>query len=92
LIVENQCEAKEDSTIEWSIDNWFDCLFKQSRNANVKKIIKLSKIFQFDKNLTLLFKNRDNSSNQRNCVQSRTEENRALDEKNRIRFEAYQES
>ncbi len=78
-------------TIERSVDNQFDCLFKQSKDASVKKIIELSEVLQFDENLTFLFESRDHSSNQCNCVQSRTEENRAFDEENRIRFEVYQE-
>ncbi len=92
MIVRDQCEAKKDWTIERLIDNRFDCLFKQSKNANVRKIIELLKIFQFDESFTFLLESRDNSSNQRNCVQNRTEKNRALDEKNRTHFEAYQES
>ncbi len=53
--------------------------------------MKLLKIFQFNKNFTFLFESRDHSLNQCNCVQNQIEKNRALDEKNRTRFEAYQE-
>ncbi len=63
MIVRDQCEAKKDWTIERLIDNRFDCLFKQSKKASVRKSIELSKVFQFDENLTFLFKSRDHSSN-----------------------------
>ncbi len=65
MIVWNQCEVKKDLTIERLIDNWFDCLFIQSNNANVRKIVKLSEIFQVNNNFAFLSKNRDHSSNQR---------------------------
>ncbi len=56
-----------------------------------EKLSNLSKVLQFDERIKFLFESRDHSSNQCNCVQSQTEKNRALDEENRIRFEAYQE-
>ncbi len=68
MIARHQCETKKNSTIERSIDSWFDCLFKQSKNANIRKIVELSKIFQLNEDSTFSFKNRDHLSNQCDCV------------------------
>jgi hypothetical protein len=76
-------------TIKRIINNWFDCLFKQSRNANVEKIIELSEVLQFDEDFAFLSENRDNQTNQCNNIQSWIERNCSLDEENRIDIESY---
>ncbi len=54
---------RKDLTIKRIIDNWFNYLFKQSKNANIKEIIELSKILQFDEDSAFLSEDHDNSSN-----------------------------
>jgi hypothetical protein len=43
---------------------------KQFRDADVRKIIELSEIFQFDEDSALLSESRDNQTNQCNNIQN----------------------
>ncbi len=62
---------------------------KQFRDADVRKIIELSEIFQFDEDSALLSESRDNQTNQCNNIQNWTERNCSFDEENRIDIESY---
>jgi hypothetical protein len=78
-------------TIKRVINNYFNYSFKPFKNANVKKIVELSKVLQFDKNLAFLSEDRDNSSNQCYCISNRVEKDHSFEKKNRIDIELYQE-